>query len=153
MERIARHHLALQRDQSQCFDEGPTLYRPRGGGMAGRFEGTITDFLRQTVPDGLVHGLSVLEFGDLTYSGAFLLETLPVTLFIIARHGSDPDQAIRAAVNHTQDNDTIASLVASAMGALHGMCAFRTDWVEGLLGRTGIDDDGQVQALIARVGL
>ena len=71
--------------------------------MAGRFEGTLTDFLRQTVPDGLDRGLSVLEFGDLTYSGAFLLETLPVTLFIIARHGDDPDHAIRAAVNHTRD--------------------------------------------------
>jgi ADP-ribosylglycohydrolase len=133
--------------------EGPTRYRPRGGGMAGRFEGTLTDFLRQTVPDGLARGLSVLEFGDLTYSGAFLLETLPVTLFIVARHGNDPDQAIRAAVNHTRDNDTIASLVASAMGALHGMDAFRPDWVTGLLGRTGANDDGRVQALIARAGL
>ena len=130
--------------------EGPTHYRPRGGGMAGRFEGTLTDFLRQTVPDGLDRGLSVLEFGDLTYSGAFLIETLPVTLFIIARHGDDPDHAIRAAVNHTRDNDTIASLVASAMGALHGMDAFRPDWIEGLLGRTGPDDDGRVQELVAR---
>jgi ADP-ribosyl-[dinitrogen reductase] hydrolase len=133
--------------------EGPTSYRPRGGGMTGRFEGTLTDFLRQTVPDGLASGLSVLEFGDLTYSGAFLLETLPVTLFIIARHGNDPDRAIRAAVNHTRDNDTIASLVASAMGALHGMDAFRPDWVTGLLGRTGADDDGRVQALVAKAGL
>lgn len=130
--------------------EGPTSYRPRGGGMLGRFEGTLTDFLRQTIPDGLARNLSVLEFGDLTYSGAFLLETLPVTLFIIARHGDDPDQAIRAAVNHTRDNDTIASLVASAMGALHGMAAFRPDWVTGPLGRTGADNDGWVQALVGQ---
>lgn len=130
--------------------EEPTSYRPRGGGMLGRFEGTLTDFLRQTIPDGLARNLSVPEFGDLTYSGAFLLETLPVTLFIIARHGDDPDRAIRAAANHTRDNDTIASLVASAMGALHGMDAFRPDWVTGLLGRTGADDDGRVQALVGQ---
>lgn len=92
----------------------------------------------------------MLEFGDLTYSGAFLLETLPITLFIIARHGDDPGLAIRAAVNHTRDNDTIASLVASAMGARHGMDAFRQEWIGGLLGRTGADDDGRVQELIAR---
>ena len=129
--------------------EWPIHYRPRGGGMAGRFEGTLTDFLRRTVLDGLARDLSVLEFGDLTYSGAFLLETLPVTLFIIARHRDDPDRAILSAVNHTRDNDTIASLVASAMGALHGMNAFRPDWVEHLVGRTGLDDDARVQALIA----
>lgn len=136
--------------ETHALLEGPTCYRPRGGGMLGRFEGTLTEFLRQTVPDGLAKGLSILEFGDLTYSGAFLLETLPVTLYIIARHGDDPDPAIRAAVNHTRDNDTIASRVASAMGALHGMDAFRPDWVTGLLGRTGADDDGRVQALVAR---
>lgn len=89
------------------------------------------------MPDSLASGLSVLEFGDLTYSGAFLLETLPVTPFIVERHGNDPDRAIRAAVNHTRDNDTIASLVASAIGVKHGMDAFRPDWVTGLLGRTG----------------
>lgn len=131
--------------------EGPTCYRPRGGGMAGQFEGSLSDFLRNTVPDGLARDHSVLAFGDLTYSGAFLLETLPVTLFIIARHGDDPDRAICAAVNHTRDNDTIASLVASAMGARHGMDAFRPAWVSGLLGRTGADDDGRVQALIGMV--
>lgn len=133
--------------------EGPTCYRPRGGGMAGRFEGTLAAFLQHTVPDGLAHGLSVLEFGDLTYSGAFLLETLPVTLFIIAKHLDDPDNAIRAAVNHTRDNDTIASLVSTAMGARHGIGAFRSDWVEGLLGRTAADDDGRVQELVAQAGV
>jgi len=131
--------------------EGPTHYRPRGGEMAGRFEGSLTAFLKETVPDGLARSLDVLDFGDLTYSGAFLLETLPVTLFIIARYIDDPDQAILTAVNHTRDNDTIASLVATAMGALHGMEAFRPDWIDGLLGRTGPDDDGKVQRLLARL--
>jgi len=131
--------------------EGATHYSPRGGEMAGRFEGSLTAFLKETVPDGLARRLGVLEFGDLTYSGAFLLETLPVTLFIIARYVDDPDRAIVSAVNHTRDNDTIASLVATAMGALHGRDAFRPEWIDGLLGRTGPDDDGKVQTLLARL--
>ena len=85
--------------------------------------------------------------------GGLPARDLAVALFIVARHGNDPDRAIRAAVNHTRDNDTIASLVASAMGAMHGMDAFRPDWVTGLLGRTGADDDGRVQALVAKAGL
>lgn len=128
--------------------EDEAVYRPRGGELMGAFEGPLSALLRKTVPDGLSRDLSVLRFGDLTYSGAYLLETLPVTLFILMRYLDDPDRAIREAVNHTRDNDTIASLVATAMGARHGMGAFREDWVAGLLGRTGAADDGRVQGLI-----
>lgn len=109
------------------------VYRPRGGELTGKFEGSLSAFLQKTVPDGLSRDLSVLRFGDLTYSGAHL----PVTLFILMRYLDDPDHAIREPVNRTRDNDTIASLVATAMGARHGMGAFREEWVAGLLGRTG----------------
>ncbi|PUB10555.1 ADP-ribosylglycohydrolase family protein [Yoonia sediminilitoris] len=131
--------------------EGPTRYRPRGGKMLGQFDGTLTEFLNLTVPEGIKKGMTTLDFGDLTYSGAFLLETLPVTIFLIGQNLEDPDRAILDAVNHTRDNDTIASLVASAMGALHGISAFRDEWKTGLLGRTSADDDGHVQALIEQV--
>jgi len=42
---------------------------PAGGGT----HHISSYFLRQTVPDGLARNLSVLAFGNLTYSGAFLL--------------------------------------------------------------------------------
>ncbi|WP_223428138.1 ADP-ribosylglycohydrolase family protein [Tateyamaria pelophila] len=131
--------------------EGATCYRPRGGKMLGQFDGTLTEFLNLTVPEGLRKNMTALAFGDITYSGAFLMETLPVTLFLISRNLEDPDRAILDAVNHTRDNDTIASLVASAMGSLHGISAFRDEWKSNLLGRTGPDDDGRVQALIEQV--
>jgi ADP-ribosylglycohydrolase len=50
--------------------------------------------------------------------------------------------------NYTRDNDTIASLVASAMGAIHGCEAFQEEWISNLTGRTTENDDGYVQALI-----
>lgn len=128
--------------------EGPTLYNPRGGQMLGRFEGTLAVFIRRTVFNGLEKDMTPLAFGDLTYSGAFLLETLPVTLFLIAQSVDNPERGICNAVNYTRDNDTIASLVASSMGAIHGYAAFREEWVSNLTGRTQENDDGYVQTLI-----
>jgi ADP-ribosyl-[dinitrogen reductase] hydrolase len=128
--------------------EGDAFYRPRGGALIDQFYGPLSAFLRRTVPDGLERGLDPLAFGDLTHSGAYLLETLPTVLFLLMRTPDDPDRAIRDAVNLTRDNDTIASLVATAMGAAYGMDAFRPGWLSGLLGRTGASDDGAVQGLI-----
>jgi ADP-ribosylglycohydrolase len=71
-------------------------------------------------------------------------------LHILARHGADPEEAIIRAVNDTSDNDTIASVVGAAVGALHGAAALPSRWKESLLGRTFEADDGQVQALTER---
>jgi ADP-ribosyl-[dinitrogen reductase] hydrolase len=128
--------------------EGSTLYKPRGGQMLGHFEGTLAAFIRGTVFLGLEKNMTPLAFGELTFSGAFLLETLPITLFLIAQSLDDPDRGICNAVNYTRDNDTIASLVASAMGAIHGCEAFQEEWISNLTGRTTENDDGYVQALI-----
>jgi ADP-ribosylglycohydrolase len=60
----------------------------------------------------------------------------------------DPEEAIVRAVNDTGDNDTVAAIVGAAIGALHGMQALPASWRAGLLGRTGISDDGVVFRLI-----
>ena len=52
------------------------------------------------------------------------------------------------AVSDTWDNDTIGSIVGAAVGALHGKKALPERWIEGLTGRTAIDDDGRVFELI-----
>jgi len=54
----------------------------------------------------------------------------------------EPSEAIVRAVNDTKDNDSIASIVAAAVGARHGIDIFPQEWKSGLLGRTGADDDG-----------
>src|SRR5262249_52108449 len=85
------------------------------------------------------------------HSGAYLLETVPSVLLILARHGDDPEEAIVRAVNDTRDNDTIAAIVGAAMGALHGESNLPLRWRDGLLGRTSADDDGHVQKLVAEL--
>ena len=75
---------------------------------------------------------------------------MPTALFILARHGADPEAAIVRAVNDTKDNDTIAAIVGAAVGALHGEDALPRRWRDGLLGRTAAADDGRVFELLAR---
>ena len=76
-----------------------------------------------------------------------MLETVPSVLYILARHGQDPEAAILAAVNDTKDNDTIAALVGAAVGALHGRSQLPSHWLDGLSGRLGRHDDGKVFTL------
>jgi ADP-ribosylglycohydrolase len=73
-----------------------------------------------------------------------------MVLFILAKHANEPEEAVIRAVNDTKDNDTIASIVASAVGALYGEAAFPKRWRENLLGRTRAADDGRVFELIDR---
>jgi ADP-ribosylglycohydrolase len=67
--------------------------------------------------------------------------------------GSDPQEAILQAVNYTKDNDTIAAIVGTAMGALYGRSAFRESWLHGLLGRTRENDNGTIFQLIEETRL
>ena len=81
-------------------------------------------------------------------SGAYLLETVPSVLYILARHGADPAEAIRRAVNDTRDNDTVAAIVGAAVGAMHGEEALPAEWHRDLLGRTRESDDGALHQLL-----
>jgi len=86
-------------------------------------------------------------------SGAFLFETVPCVLYILEKFSSTPEQAIIRAATDTKDNDTATSIVAAAMGALHGPAAFPPRWRNGLTGRTlhppDEVDDGKIHKLIA----
>ena len=85
---------------------------------------------------------------DRWYSGAYLLETVPSVIYILGRHGHDPEEAIVRAVNDTKDNDTVAAIVGAAVGALHGKSNLPMRWIDDLLGRTGSDDDRRIFQLI-----
>jgi len=69
-------------------------------------------------------------------------------LYILMRHGHEPEEAIVRAVNDTYDNDTVGAIVGAAVGALHGRDALPQRWRDGLLGRTRGADDGKVFELI-----
>ena len=120
------------------------------GGRNAPFHGSLCDRVEQAVFQAIASDSTVLEAAERWYSGAFLLETVPCVLFILARHGNDPEEAIVRAVNDTYDNDTIAAVVGAAVGALHGKDALPGLWRAGLVGRTREEDDGRVQELVER---
>lgn len=129
--------------------EGDTRHQPRGGGATG-YVGPAWSFVGTHVANAANRDLSVVQAGEIWHSGAYLLETIPSAIYILMKYGHDPEEAIVRAVNDTKDNDTIASIVGAAMGALHGVAGFPERWRANLLGRTGADDDGAVEKLIAR---
>jgi ADP-ribosylglycohydrolase len=137
--------------------EGSTRYRARRGLMDWRpraalnrpFEGPIWRFVEERLPAALRGGERTATAARRWKSSAYLLETVPTALFILAKHAPDPEEAIVRAVNDTYDNDTIGAIVGAAVGALHGEAALPGGWRENLLGRTARADDGRVFELLA----
>ncbi|MFO7848992.1 MAG: ADP-ribosylglycohydrolase family protein [Spirochaetia bacterium] len=128
--------------------EGIQNYTPRGGAYKD-FTGSLRQFIQTALPEAYERDLSTLQACNRWNSGAFLLETMPSVLYILMRHAHDPEEALVRGVNDTKDNDTIASIVGAAVGALHGKRGLPDAWIRDLSGRTGPDDDGKVQELIA----
>ena len=133
------------------------LARPIEGGVRLRsqvpgctFSGSLCEFLETVVLPALRGEVPLPEALDAWYSGAFLLETVPAALYILARHAEDPETALVRAVNETQDNDTVAAIVGAAVGALHGEQALPARWRQGLTGCTQADDDGRLFELIGQ---
>ena len=122
-------------------------YAPRGGAYPD-FRGPLWRYVEAVVPPASAEGLSVVEAGRRWYSGAYLLETVPSVLYVLMRHGHDPEAAIVRAVNDTKDNDTVAAIVGAAVGALHGRSRLPGRWAENLLGRTRAHDDGEAFRLL-----
>jgi ADP-ribosylglycohydrolase len=122
-------------------------YTPRVPGYSTRST-SCWAFTKEVVERALEDGVSAVEGCNDWYSGAFLLETVPSVLFVLERHGNDPEDAIIRAVNDTRDNDTVAAIVGAAVGALHEIEALPERWRNGLLGRTAEADDGRVGHLL-----
>jgi ADP-ribosyl-[dinitrogen reductase] hydrolase len=111
---------------------------------------SLASFTDAVVRGALANEVPTRDACDEWYSGAYLLETVPSVLYILERHGNDPEEAIVRAVNDTRDNDTIAAIVGAAVGALHGTNALPERWRTGLLGRLAENDDGKVFELIEK---
>lgn len=67
-------------------------YSPRSRQI--RFEGTIRDFVERFVRPAVRDHTTPLEACERWYSAAYLLETVPAALVILASHGDDPEEAI-----------------------------------------------------------
>ena len=126
--------------------EGNTSYSSRNPGLP--YKGPLWRFVEQEVRQALKQNRSTLEACERWHSGAYLLETMPCVLYILARYGGNPEEAIVRAVNDTKDNDTVAAIAGAAVGALHGQKGLPARWISGLLGRTTADDDWHIFELI-----
>ncbi|MFU8772234.1 MAG: ADP-ribosylglycohydrolase family protein [Anaerolineales bacterium] len=126
--------------------EGNTSYSSRNPALP--HEGPLWRFVEREVSQAIKQNWSTLEACERWYSGAYLLETVPGVLYILARYGDNPEEAIVRAVNDTKDNDTASSIVGAAVGALHGRAGLPERWVVNLLGRTTADDDWHIFELI-----
>lgn len=135
-------YIAVARDL-----EGATGYETRRGEYLG-YRGPLWRFVAERVSDAHARHLSVVEACEAWQSGAYLIETVPSLIYILMRHGDDPEEAVVRAVNDTHDNDTIAALVGAAVGALHGSSALPARWRRSLLGRLGANDDGALWTLL-----
>lgn len=135
-------------EEAACPVEGNTEYEPRGGPWQGEYCGSLSKFATNRSREALETDLNAAEFGQQVFSGAYLMETMSVVLFILAKWGHDPEQAMISAVNDTKDNDTIAAIVGTAVGALHGERALPKHWRDNLLGRLSHDDDEAVHELL-----
>ncbi len=116
------------------------------------YSGDAGIFIEKCVNLGLKEKWKTIEFHRKVGSGAFLMETVPIALFIILNNINEPRRAIIESVNYTRDNDTIASIVGAAIGALHGKKFLDEDWIENLSGCVKGDDYGTVQRMIEEVG-
>jgi len=127
--------------------EGDTVYGPRlerCEPYAGPLWKYTVDRCRAAQSDKL----TVFEACGTWGSGAYLMETMPSVLYILARHGHDPETAIVRAVNDTKDNDTVAAIVGAAVGALHGLAGLPARWVRGLSGHIRMNDQENVFRLL-----
>lgn len=127
--------------------EPEIAYAPRG---ASAVQAPTWRAAQIDVRRALDGGLPTLAALGRWQSGAYLLETVPCVLLLLARYADDPEEAVVRAVNDTKDNDTIGAIVGAAMGALYGRSAWPQRWIDGLSGHLQGDDTGEVQRLIER---
>ncbi|MFN8884042.1 ADP-ribosylglycohydrolase family protein [Gemmatimonas sp.] len=132
----------------RVLDDGQQYDTRVTAGPLQHWRGSLSQLLHTYVRDAVTRGTPVRDAAQQWFSGAFLLETVPTVLHIVAQHGHDPREALLVAVNDTRDNDTIASIVGGAMGAAHGTAWIPAEWRTQLLGRINGDDDGRLFTLI-----
>lgn len=102
------------------------------------------EFINQAITEGFEKGMSIVDFHRKFGSGAYVLETDTIALYIILNFGDKPINAIIQAVNYTRDNDTNAAIIGTAVGALHGRTGLKSSWIQNLSGITRKEDYGTI---------
>lgn len=74
------------------------------------------------------------------HNSSFALGSVLYSLYLFTTLGSDWEKAVLTAVNGGGDADTIAAMVSSMCGALHGYDTIPTNWVQNLINREYIEN-------------
>ena len=97
------------------------------------YEGPAWQFVEEVLTKAVNEKMSTYELSELVGSGAYLLETIPVSLYILMQHASDPVSALSDAVTYAEDADTVGAIVGYFVGALNGIEAFPEHLVKPLI--------------------
>ena len=84
---------------------------------------------------------AIPEIADIIGTGLAANEAVPAVFGILACCGNDPEAAILAAVNIGNDTDTVATMVGSIVGALHGIDALPDNYLPVLNKANNFDLD------------
>ena len=93
---------------------------------------------------------AVSELADIIGTGLHASEAVPAVFGILACCGDDPEASIIAAVNIGNDTDTVATMVGSIVGALHGFEALPSNYLPDLNAANQFDL-GELTARILQV--
>jgi ADP-ribosylglycohydrolase len=63
------------------------------------------------------------------YSGAFVVESFPAAVWCFLHGDGDPEETIRAAVEHARDADTVGAMAGALAGAHTGASSLPPEWV------------------------
>ena len=129
---------------------GDTECNIRNAKIKSKFSNSAPIFIRQAIEFGYKNNMTVEQFSEYFGSGAYVLETDAVFLYILSKYITDPKEAIIQAVNYSKDNDTVASIVGAAIGALYGKEGFEKKWITNLSGRIRGNDDGKIFEMISK---
>jgi ADP-ribosylglycohydrolase len=105
----------------------PALHGNFHGGLCAFVDREVRAAWRRGVP--LRDAVSLDGFG----SASDCLQSVPAALYVLMSHAGNFEEAVVAAANDTQDNDSIASIVGALLGALHGRKAIPPRWLDGIV--------------------
>lgn len=63
-----------------------------------------------------------------TWTGAYVLESLPAAIWFFLRYADDPEECLVRAASVGHDCDTIAAMAGNMIGALHGLEGLPARW-------------------------
>ncbi|MEN6479334.1 MAG: ADP-ribosylglycohydrolase family protein [Anaerolineales bacterium] len=79
-------------------------------------------------------------------------ETIPLSLALLYLAEGDMERSVIYGANFGRDADTIASMCGAVSGALGGVSAIRTDWIQRITANASVDQE-ELAAKLSRVAL